>query len=168
MFVLLYLGMVYFDQHGGWFAAEVYTPYHSIAELELYVIQPGVDPRGKIIFDSNCALCHNPDGMGKPNQGPPLVGSEWVLGSPSRLIRIPQSGLTGPVKVKDQEYNISTGMAGMGHDLKDDELAAVLTYMRSSWGNKAAAITAAQVKAVRAEVGNRVLPWTAQELEAIP
>jgi mono/diheme cytochrome c family protein len=165
LFVMLYWGMVYFDQRSGWFAAEVYTPYRSVVELQIYQpIGTGPGP-GKAIFESNCALCHNSDGTGKPGQGPPFVGSEWVLGSPNRMIRIPENGLTGPVKVKDQEYNLN--MAGMGHDLKDADLAAVLSYIRSSWGNKASAITPAQVKAVRAEVGNRNQPWTAKELESI-
>ncbi len=90
MFVLLYWGMVYFDLHGAWFNPQVYAPYHSVDELVMY--QPrvegdaGIVARGKVVYEMVCALCHNPDGMGKPNQGPPFVGSEWVLGSPNRLI----------------------------------------------------------------------------------
>jgi len=59
-------------------------------------------------------------------------------------------------------------MPNMGASLSDDDLAAVLTYIRQSWGNKASAITPEQVKAVKAEVGNRTQPWTAAELMAIP
>jgi mono/diheme cytochrome c family protein len=166
MFLLLYWGMVYFDQRSGWFAAAVYTPYRSLDEVVRYQpIGNGPGP-GKPIFESNCALCHNSDGSGKPGQGPPFVGSEWVLGSPNRMIRIPDNGLTGPIKVKDQEYNLN--MAAMGHDLADDKLAAVLTYIRTSWGNNASPVTPAQVKAVRAEVHNRSQPWTVQELQSIP
>ncbi len=167
-FLILYWGMIYFDHNGGWFSPQVYAPYHSVAELTLY--QPptgGLDlTRGKAMYESICALCHNADGMGKPNQGPPFVGSEWVLGSPNRLIRIPLVGLTGPIKVKDQEWNLA--MPNMGAALSDDDLAAVLTYMRQSWGNKASPITPEQVKAVKAELGNRTQPMTASELNAIP
>jgi mono/diheme cytochrome c family protein len=104
--------------------------------------------------------------MGKPNQAPAFVGSEWVLGSPNRMIRIPLVGLAGPVKVKDQEWNLA--MPNMGAALSDDDLAAVLTYIRQSWGNKASIITPAQVSAVRKEIGNRTQPWSASELQAIP
>jgi mono/diheme cytochrome c family protein len=82
------------------------------------------------------------------------------------MIRIPLAGLAGPITVKGQEYNMN--MAAMGAALSDDDLAAVLTYIRVSWGNKAEKITPAQVHAVRGEVGNRTQPWSAGELNAIP
>ena len=166
--LILYWGMIYFDRNSGWFSPQVYAPYHSVAELTLY--QPptgGLDlARGKAVYETICALCHNNDGMGKPNQAPAFVGSEWVLGSPNRMIRIPLVGLAGPVKVKDQEWNLA--MPNMGAALSDDDLAAVLTYIRQSWGNKASIITPAQVSAVRKEIGNRTQPWSASELQAIP
>src|SRR5881628_1018837 len=78
--LLIYWGMLYFDLHGGWFSQEVYAPYTSVEQVEYW--QPKVGPvdlgRGKQVFESICGLCHNPDGAGKPNQGPPLAGSEWV------------------------------------------------------------------------------------------
>ncbi len=167
LFLLLYGGMVYFDQHSGWFRPEVYAPYRSAAELALY--QPptgGADlSRGKAVYENLCGLCHNNDGSGKPGQAPPFVNSEWVLGSPNRMIRIPLAGLAGPVQVNGQTWNLA--MPAMGAALPDDDLAAVLTYIRQSWGNKASAITPEQVKAVRTEVGNRTQPWTAAELNAI-
>ncbi len=168
LFVLFYWGMVYFDLHGGWFNPHVYTPYTSIPEVERY--QPpreGPDlARGKAVYETVCGLCHNNDGMGKPNQAPPFVGSEWVLGSPNRMIRIPLAGLTGPVQVGGQAWNLA--MPAMGAALSDEDLAAVLTYIRSSWGNKASPISAEQVKAIRAEIGNRTQPWTAGDLMAVP
>lgn len=166
-FGLLYWGMVYFDQHSGWFNSQVYSPYRSLAEVEKFQpVMGGVDlQRGKAVYDNVCALCHNVDGMGKPNQAPPFVGSEWVLGSPNRMIRIPLVGLAGPLTVKGEQWNLA--MPAMGAALSDEDLAAVLTYMRQSWGNKASEITADQVKKVRAEVGNRSQPWSAPELEAI-
>src|SRR5437867_3766794 len=95
LLLLIYWGMLYFDQHGGWFSQEVYTPFHSDAELAYY--QPpkeGIDlARGQRVFEGNCAICHNSDGNGKLNQAPPLNGSEWVQLSPNRLLRIPLYGL---------------------------------------------------------------------------
>jgi len=168
LFLLLYWGMVYFDQHSGWFDAQVYTPYQSAAELALY--QPptgGVDlSRGKAVYENICGLCHNTDGMGKPGQAPPFAGSEWALGNPNHMIRIPLAGLAGPIEIKGQQWNLS--MPAMGAALPDDDLAAVLSYIRQSWGNKASPITPEQVKAVRAAIGIRTQPWTVTELNAIP
>jgi mono/diheme cytochrome c family protein len=166
-FLLLYWGMVYFDQRGGWFAVQVYAPYRSLTELQVY--QPtaaGGAERGKPIYDNVCALCHNTDGMGKPGQAPPFAKSEWAQGDPGRMIRIPLSGLSGPITVNGQEWNLA--MPAMGAALSDEDLAAVLTYIRQSWGNKASEITPEQVKAVRGQVSNRTQPWSVTELNALP
>jgi len=167
LFVLLFWGMYYFDQRSAWFNTQVYAPYRSLAELQLY--QPptgGVSlERGRVVYESVCALCHNVDGAGKPNQAPPLAGSEWVTGSVQRLIRIPVAGLTGPIEVKGQQWNLA--MPAMGAALSDDDLAAVLSYMRNSWGNKASEITPEQVAAVRALIGARSQPFTAAELMTV-
>ncbi len=168
LMALLYWGMVYFDQHGAWFDAAVYAPYRSLAELQTF--QPATGggnlDRGKAVYDNVCALCHNTDGTGKPNQAPPFVGSEWVLGSPEKMIRIPLYGLNGPVQVKGQEWNLA--MPAMGAALSEDDLAAVLSYIRQSWGNKASEITAEQIRKIKSQVGNRSQPWTAAELNTVP
>lgn len=167
LFVLLYWGALYFDKFGGWFSPEVYPPYKTYAELESY--QPKTEgpdlARGKTVFDSICALCHGVNGEGKPGQAPPFAGSEWVLGPAEHMIRIPMYGLTGPVKVKGETYNLS--MPAMGAALSPDDLSAVLSYIRSSFGNNASPITAEQVSAVKAKVGSRSQPFTADELMAI-
>ena len=163
--VLLFLGAWYFDLRGGWFQPKVYAPYTSLANVDEF--QPpsgGPNPnKGRPLFESNCALCHNTDGTGKPGQAPALAGSEWVVTTGvNRLIRIPQVGLTGPLKVKGQEWNLN--MAGMGSVYSDEQLADVLNYIRNSWGNKAPFVTAEQVKKVRADLGGRAQPYTADEL----
>jgi len=168
LFVLLYAGMVFFDRYSGWFDAEVYMPYASLADLQAFQPRGGGSSleRGRAVYENICALCHNSDGKGKPGQAPLFVASEWVMGSPNRMIRIPLSGLSGSVQVDGTEWNLS--MPAMGASLSDDDLADVLTYIRQSWGNKATAITPEQVKAVRAQVGARSQPWTAEQLKAIP
>jgi mono/diheme cytochrome c family protein len=164
-FLLLWLAMVYFDQNSGWFDTHVYLPYHSLAELEKFQPpQGGTTGQGRENFEKICALCHNSDGTGRPNQAPPFVGSEWVLGPVNRLIRIPQLGINGPIKVKGVEFQGTQNMAAMGAALSDQDLADVLTYIRTSWGNKASPVTAAQVKAVRTELGNRTQQLSADEL----
>src|SRR5215471_4997621 len=104
LLLLLFWGMVYFDERGGWFNPVVYAPYKSVAELLVYQPPAPEGPEailanGKRVYESatGCGLCHNTDGMGKPGQAPPFVKSEWVLASsPARMIRIPLAGLGGP------------------------------------------------------------------------
>jgi cytochrome c553 len=94
--VLLFLGLVYFDHHGGWFDERVYGPYASADQLDSYQPKSGAAAaiaRGRKIYESNCGTCHGTDGLGKPNQAPPLAGSEWVKAKGvQRLTHIPLSG----------------------------------------------------------------------------
>jgi mono/diheme cytochrome c family protein len=168
--LLVYWGMLYFDEHGGWFSQEVYTPFHSEAEVAFY--QPRTEgpnlAQGLIIFKQRCETCHNSDGMGKPNQAPPLAGSEWVAAAPARLIRIPLYGLNGPITVKGQQMVFPTGMPPMGVGLSDDDLSDLLNYLRSSWGNKASTITPAEIKAVKAQASNHPQAFTPEEILQVP
>jgi mono/diheme cytochrome c family protein len=170
LLLLFFGGGLYFDSHGGWFSQQVYAPYRSVNQLALFQPASGADraiARGKVVYEQVCALCHGTDGLGKPGQAPPFVGSEWVLTDKAgHLIRIPLQGLNGPIKVKGVEWNLA--MPAMGAALPDEDLAAVLTYMRNSWGNKASEITADDVKAVRSATASRTQPWTAAELDALP
>jgi quinoprotein glucose dehydrogenase len=109
-----------------------------------------------------CGACHGQGGEGSA-AGPPLAGSEWVNGPAENLIRIQLRGLQGPIKVKGQEYNFPGGMAVLAYQT-DDQIAAVLTYVRNSFGNSAPAVTAAAVAALRGEVGKP--PVSAADLAA--
>lgn len=168
--MLIYLGAVYFDHHGGWFDSQVYSPYQNAEELDLYQPKSGVEAlraQGKKSYEFVCGTCHGPDGMGKPGQFPPLAGSEWVNAKDfKRLAQIPLDGLNGDVHVKGQDWNAS--MAAMGVGLSDSDLAAVLTYIRSSWGNSASAVTADDVKAVRAAVAGKPAINGETQLKIIP
>src|SRR5690349_8356874 len=75
LFLLLWWGFVYFDLHGGWFEPQVYAPYKSMAEVQLYQPPPpegeaAVMENGRRVYESatGCGLCHNADGKGKPGQ----------------------------------------------------------------------------------------------------
>lgn len=169
LLVIFFFGGLYFDARGGWFSPQVYAPYESPAQLALF--QPTGDDgglaRGKVVYEQVCALCHGSDGAGKPGQAPPFAGSEWVVtDNVGRLVRIPLQGLNGPIKVKGEDWNLA--MPAMGAALPDDDLAALLTYMRNSWGNKASVITPEEVKAIRAATASRTQPWTGPELNALP
>lgn len=122
-------------------------------------IDPAVMEAGKAQF-LVCAACHGQNGEGGPI-APPLAGSEWVKGPVSNLIRIQLRGLQGPITVAGKEYHFPAGMAALAYQT-DDQIAAVLTYVRNSFGNKAPAVTPAQVAALRSEVGKP--PITAKEL----
>lgn len=153
-FLLIYGLLVYFDQNSGWFKPEIYTPFHTPEQLLDSQLRKGGFDRvlAQKKFETVCGICHQPDGMGKPGQFPPLAGSEWANGTPNRLVRIPLLGISGPIKVKGQNWNLS--MPGLP-STSDEDLAPILTYVRSSWGNKGDEVKPAQVKAIRAELGGR-------------
>lgn len=167
--VLIYLGTVYFDHHSGWFSAKVYSPYGSVDELELYQPKSGAAAqlaRGKQVYEQVCGLCHGVDGLGKPGQAPPLAASEFVTAKGiTRLTHIPLLGVTGNINVQGKDWNMS--MAAMGASLSDADLAAVLTYIRGSWGNKAEAVTGDDVKAIRATIKSPA-PMSGDEMMKMP
>ena len=120
---------------------------------------------GKKVYSSTCAACHQPTGQGASGTYPPLAGSEIVTGDEAKLIRVVLHGLTGEIEVQGETFN--GAMPAWGPTLKDDDIAAVLTYVRSAWGNKAAPVTPATVAQIRAATKARTSPWTAAELAQV-
>jgi len=169
-FTLLFLGGVYFDHHSGWFNPAVYSPYANAEQLDAYQPKSGAAAelaRGKQVYETVCGICHGVDGMGKPGQAPPLALSEWVnTKGAQRLAHIPLEGLNGPVTVKGATWNLS--MPAMGAALSDADLAALLSYIRSAWGNKEEPVTTAEVDKVRAAIGAHPQPLTGAELKTLP
>jgi mono/diheme cytochrome c family protein/glucose/arabinose dehydrogenase len=110
--------------------------------------------KGKAIYarEGFCITCHQPDGNGlSPSGFPPLKDTKWVTGSQDRLISIILKGLHGPIEVNGQKYAGQVPMTPFGGMLKDDEVAAVATFVRNSFGNTAAPVSAEKVKAIRAK-----------------
>lgn len=103
--------------------------------------------RGKIVYTNVCLACHMADGGGVQNMNPPLTQTSYVLGDKSVIIKIVLNGFKDDVEINGQTY--SNNMSPHG-DLTDVQIADVLTYVRKSFGNKASAVTAAEVKKVRA------------------
>ncbi len=112
---------------------------------------------------ATCTACHQATGLGLPGAFPPLAGSEWVNGKPEVPIAIVLHGMQGEITVKGTKYNGM--MMPWGTTFNDQEVANVVTYIRSQWGNKAPAVTAAQVTAVRTATKARKTQWTAAELK---
>ncbi len=113
--------------------------------------QPGIKPameRGKKIFGNTCISCHQADGQGVQRMNPTLVKTKWVLGDKKALSRIVLFGLKGGEIIIDGD-DFHNPMPGLANLLKDDQIADVLTYVRNSFGNKASAVTAADVKQAR-------------------
>jgi mono/diheme cytochrome c family protein len=114
-----------------------------------------------------CVTCHMADGAGMPGAFPPLAGSEWVTGPASRPIAVVMHGLQGEITVNGTKYNSMMMAYGTGVPMTDDEIAAVVTYIRSNFGNSASAVTAADVAAVRTATAGRTTQLTVADLEAM-
>jgi mono/diheme cytochrome c family protein len=127
--------------------AKLVLPRHLAGSAaKLYV-------RGAEIYarEGHCGTCHQPDGMGLSLAGfPPLAGTKWALQGKERLIKLSLNGLMGPIEVLGKPYPGLVPMTGFGPILTDLELAAVLTYVRNSFGNKASEVTPDEVARVRA------------------
>jgi mono/diheme cytochrome c family protein len=116
---------------------------------------PAVD--GGQIYTTRCVSCHQASGAGLPGVFPPLAGSEWVNGDPNTLALIPLLGINGSITVAGKSY--SGAMPAFGAQLSDAELAAVLSHIRSSFGNHAPPVTPELVKTERDRYASRTQPW---------
>lgn len=116
---------------------------------------------GAQVYARNCQSCHGPGGEGRA-AFPPLRNTEWVTGDRGRLIRLVLHGVKGRMEIDGRTYNAA--MSGMDY-LSDAQTAAVLTYVRTSFGNEAGEVTPEQVAAVRQNV-QRDRSWPASELKA--
>jgi mono/diheme cytochrome c family protein/glucose/arabinose dehydrogenase len=106
--------------------------------------------------EAHCGTCHQANGKGLSAAGfPPLAGTKWANGNPERLIKLSLKGLFGPIEVAGKTFPGVVPMTPFEHLLKDEELAATLTYVRNSFGNKASVIKPSQVKAVREAVKDK-------------
>ncbi len=115
--------------------------------------------------EGHCATCHQPDGEGLALSGfPPLTKSEWVTKDEDRLIKLTLNGMMGPLEFQGKTYPGLVPMTPFGGMLSDDDLAAVLTYVRNSYGNQAPPVTAAKVKQVRTATKDKVGFYTPEEL----
>ncbi len=123
--------------------------------------------KGKEIYnkDGYCATCHQSDGKGLDASGfPPLAGTDWVTGDEERLIKLTLKGLYGPIEVNGKKYPGQVPMTPFEGLLKDDEVAAVLTFIRNSFGNEASVISTEKVKGTRASIEDKEGFYRPEEL----
>lgn len=104
--------------------------------------------RGKKVYDSYCLACHQADGKGVPRMNPPLIKTPYIMGDKKRLINVILKGLNEEVEINGEFYD---NPMPPQPQLTDQQVADVLTYVRNSFGNKGSAVTAAEVKAMRAK-----------------
>ncbi len=130
----------------------------SVAELQGPApAAAGAAVDGAQVFSARCAACHQATGAGLPGVFPPLAGSEWVAGKTETVVAILLHGINGPLTVKGASYN--GAMPAFKDQLQDAEIAAVLSHVRSTWGNKSDAITAETVARVRKDTGAQAQPY---------
>lgn len=158
---------------GGWYLGQYAADFDPSTYWDPAGMRPGaaaaaatptpVDPLvlGRRVYN-NCMACHQADGRGVPGNYPPLDGSEWVGGEPALLAALLLHGLEGEVVVHGQTYN---QVMPSWHHLSDDQIAAVLSYVRSSWSNHAPAVSPGLVAAVREATADRTRSWRVAELE---
>ena len=120
---------------------------------------------GKELYAVICGACHQPHGNGQDGLAPPLANSEWVTGSEGRLIRVALQGVRGPIKVSGKDFQMEMPAMAI---LEDEQIAAVLTYIRREWGNVAAPVDPKAIAKIRAETEKREEAWTEAELLRIP
>jgi cytochrome c oxidase subunit 2 len=109
--------------------------------------------RGEDVYGKNCAACHQASGKGLAPAFPPLDGSKTVLGPKDNQIAVLLNGRAG------------TAMAPLGKGMSDTDVAAVITYTRNSWSNKAAEglVSPADVKAARAWEADKLAKLAAKQ-----
>ncbi len=163
---LLLWGGLYLGTYSGGFEGNIFneTPnYKTTAEAPADPKDPKVmRVAGQKLFTVNCVQCHQASGLGQAGQFPPLVGSEWVVGdAPKRLTQILLHGIQGSIHVKGETYN--NNMPAW-NTLTDKQIASILTYIRSEWGNSAQPVAETDMDQARKETAARNDPWTEAEL----
>jgi len=159
--LFLFVMGFYLGRYGGsWstVAHEVENPQAASAAPVKRVVD------GSLVYIGVCQTCHQPAGTGVAGQYPPLAGSEWLTRDAETAVRIVLYGLEGPITVKGQAFN--NKMPAFHDKLGNDEIAAVLTHVRSAWGNSAGPVDEEVVESVREDIGVRA-PWSAAELQSL-
>ena len=166
---LIFFGGIYMTRYSAGFSALAFneTVHPGEGGEGEARLPPGPLVVGGRLYTQNCVVCHQGTGQGLASVFPPLDGSEWVTGSEQRPIRILLHGLGGEIEVKGATYNgIMPAFGPSTLNWSDEDIAAVLSYVRQEWSNAADPISPETVASVRAETADRTAAWTAAELDA--
>lgn len=120
--------------------------------------------RGKAVYAKTCIACHQPNGKGLPGVFPPLDGSDWLEADTTLLSKIVLRGLQGPITINGAPFAGPMPMAPLAEQLKDEEVADVLNYVRTTYGKGGPLATPEVVKAAREATKDQKQPFTAAEL----
>ncbi|WP_314154488.1 cytochrome c [Rouxiella badensis] len=111
------------------------------------LIKGDMSQPGSLLYMNNCSACHRIDGKGYTKSFPALAGNTAVMGDdPSSLINIVLAGAKTPVT---RESITGLTMPDFAWRLNDQQVADVVTFIRSSWGNSASAVNAEEVAKLR-------------------
>jgi len=110
--------------------------------------------RGAKVYKGYCSSCHQANGQGLSTIYPPLAKSDWLKNTPKeKVIEAVVYGLKGPITVNGKKYN--GVMNPLPTNFKDEDIAAVITYVYNSWGNPGTVVTVADVQKVKAARGKK-------------
>jgi glucose/arabinose dehydrogenase/mono/diheme cytochrome c family protein len=132
------------------------------ANVDTAALLATLTPEQRALYDKGrdayavCAACHQDEGQGMKGLAPALAGSNWVNGSPEAVVRIVLNGKVDQL-----------AMPPLGGALDDATVAAILTYVRKSWGNDASPISPETVRSIRSLVSHRDEPWSDEELQPL-
>ena len=129
-------------------------PVTTVAAVARTSQQQALFATGKGVYDQLCVGCHMAAGEGAPNVAAALAGSRFVNGPATLSARILLAGKEGSIGL----------MPPIGATMTDEELAAILTFIRGSFGNTASPVAPAEAKEWRTMYAFRKLPWTEPEL----
>jgi mono/diheme cytochrome c family protein len=168
--LILFSG-TYLNRYAGHYSSQIFNENAKPVSGEPAAVKLDPIAVGKSAFNAVCITCHQSTGAGVAGIYPPLAGSEWVNGSPARVIRIVLYGLKGDVHVVGHDFNAAAmpifgQVSGSAYNWSDEKIAAVLTYVRQEWGNKSGPIAVDDVAAARKATGDRK-EETESELNAI-
>ena len=167
-FYLLIMGIGgwYLGMYSGAFRRDIYN--EDPAVLAERAKRGGGEPKeidpmvlGKRVY-ARCSSCHQADGQGLAETYPPLAGSDWVTGPPEVFAGILIRGIQGPLEVKGVTYNEEMPAWS---NLSNEDLAAVMTYVRGSWDNSATAVQPPLVERVRKYLADDRGHWDPPALE---
>lgn len=167
LIVVFVFGWFYFRRYFADFDSHSYlADREQRAAMHAYLNRPKEDAGpvvvdGAAVYAQQCVACHQGNGEGLAGAFPPLAGADWVTEDPETPVKILLAGLSGPIEVNGATYN--GAMPAFGAVLSDAEIAAVVTHIRTTWGNEASEVTAEQVASIRESIGARG-NWTAEEL----